>query len=162
VLVLLCCCESGDDVILNDQLNAPDFTLYTIEKEDYTLSQLKGKVVVLYFFESKNCLSCLASMPDIEGQLVEPFRDLNNYLVLALDVSDGNDEVVRYFRTISGISFPVLKNASITASVFDTASDRIIVVDPTGRISFRGNRPVLNDIESALKAIQHDLKQLNN
>ncbi len=151
------CSESGEELIEEDRLKAPDFKLVTLSGESYQLSDMKGKVVVLYFFLSTNCLSCLAAMPDIESDLVKPFENNKDVIVLALDVADGNANIIQYFKDFTGVTFPVLMNASEVANSYQTTFDRLVIIDKAGKIRYKGSRPVINETAAANQTINQYL-----
>lgn len=156
-LFILGCSKSSDEIIETDRLSAPDFLLKDIQGNGYQLSDMKGKVVVLYFFLSTNCLSCLAAMPDIEADIVKPFEDNKDFVVLALDVADGNTNVIQYFKDFTSVTFPILMNASEVANAYQTTFDRLVIIDKEGKIRYKGSNPVVNETTFANQTINQYL-----
>lgn len=157
VLGFIACSESMDKEDESNRLKAPDFTLFELSGTAYQLSDLKGKVVVLYFFTSTDCLSCLEARPDIEADLVKPFEG-KEVVMLALDVANGSRAEVKYFKDFTGVLFPVLMNASEVAQDYKITYDRLMVIGKNGMIRFRGSGPVINETTFAKEAI---IQQLN-
>lgn len=54
-------------------MEMPDFTAYTQDGKAYTLSDMKGKVVVIDFWFT-GCIPCRAEMPYFD-RLAETFKD---------------------------------------------------------------------------------------
>jgi len=127
---------------------APNFTLKSLEGSDVSLSNYSNKVVTLFFF-GNNCSSCKAVAPNVQSMLVTPFESNTNYAVLGLDQWNGNTASVQAFKTITGVTFPLLLNASSVASDYKSTYDRIVVIDKEGKIAFSGNQLASLDIAAA-------------
>ena len=128
--------------------NAPSFTLKSLDGSDVALSNFTNKVVVLFFF-GNNCPSCKAAAPSVESMLVTPFASSTDYMVLGLDQWNGNSASVQAFKTATGVSFPLLLNASGVAADYKTTYDRIVVIDKAGKIAFTGKQSAASDIAAA-------------
>ncbi len=85
---------------------APDFTLETISGKTYTLSTLRGNVVIVNLWASW-CIPCREEMPAIQ-RVYEEYKD-RGLAVLAVN-STVQDEVtaVDAFVAEFGLTFPVL------------------------------------------------------
>ena len=153
ILVLtlaLSSCSKKDEIseLVEMGTVAPDFTLKSLEGDDVSLSNFNNKVVVLFFF-GNNCPSCKAAAPDVQSMLVDPFASSTDYMVLGLDQWNGNTASVESFKSASGLTFPLLLNASGVASAYNTTYDRIVVIDKTGKIAFTGKQSAASDIAAA-------------
>lgn len=85
-------------------MRAPDFTLQTVDGEWVTLSEFRGKIVMVHFWRSK-CWACRREMPHIQAAFEEwPDDEL---VVLAISVRESAD-TVRDFAESHGLTFPVL------------------------------------------------------
>lgn len=80
---------------------APDFTLKNLEGEDVSLSDYKGKLVLLNFWATW-CGYCDLEMPDLQ-KLDAENEDL---VVLAIDVQEDRD-IVQEYITDGGYTFEV-------------------------------------------------------
>ncbi|MCK4331711.1 MAG: TlpA family protein disulfide reductase [Dehalococcoidia bacterium] len=83
---------------------APDFTLQTIDGESITLSDLRGKPVMLTFWAIQ-CAACKVQAPYIQA-----FHDewaSEKIAVLTIDVGD-SPAFVQDFVTQQGYTYPVL------------------------------------------------------
>ncbi len=127
---------------------APAFSLQTSTGEDINLSDHEGKVVTLFFF-GHGCPPCRGIAPSVQDQLADPYSSNDDYVILGLDVWDGNSSSVDAFETVTGVSFPLLLNASSVARDYETTYDRIVVIDQNGGISFSGMQAVSSDLETA-------------
>jgi peroxiredoxin len=147
-LVFISCSKDDDVIPLNVGANAPEFTLKSLAGTNVSLSDFDNKVVVLFFF-GNNCPSCKAVAPNVESTLVTPFASNTDYMVLGLDQWNGNAASVEAFKTATGVTFPLLLNASTVASDYKTTFDRIVVIDKSGKIAFSGKQSAASDIAAA-------------
>ncbi len=138
--------EKTDPVVIGE--SAPSFTLKSLDGSDVALSNFTNKVVVLFFF-GNDCPSCKAVAPSVESMLVTPFATSTDYMVLGLDQWNGNQASVQAFKTATGVSFPLLLNASGVAADYNTTYDRIVVIDKAGKIAFSGKQSAASDIAAA-------------
>jgi len=111
---------------------APDFSLADIQGKNYTLSQLKGKVVLLNFFTIW-CMPCREEMPDLnaiyneyQGKGLEilgiclkadpnQLRFFVKQMKLDYPVLNGTDQVNKDYGEITGVptTFIINKNGNI-------------------------------------------------
>jgi len=131
---------------------APDFSLTDLNGNTVTLSQYKGKIVALFIF-GFSCAPCLAVAPDVETQIHIFYSYYDNFVLLGLDQWDGNKAAVESFKLKTGVTFPLLQNASTTASLYNSTWDRIIVVDSEGKIAYKGSLPVSSDLGAIISKI---------
>lgn len=83
---------------------APDFTLPEIGGKKVSLSEYKGKAVVLNFWATW-CAPCKAEMPSLN----ELYLELRNKGLVVLAVAvDSSDKPVRSFAAENKLAFPVL------------------------------------------------------
>jgi peroxiredoxin len=109
---------------------APSISCNDVAGEYVNLSQLKGKVVVLYFWSSKCCGESL--------KLLEPFYQQHKYnglAVLAIEVG-GSKEVVTSFVKSNGLTFTNLTDEyeSLARSYRVIGFPTIFVIDKGGVI----------------------------
>jgi peroxiredoxin len=136
---------------------APDFTLNSSTGPQVKLSDFSGKVVVLFFF-GNTCPSCKAAAPSIQSKLATPYASNANYQIIGLDQWDGNAASVQSFQSTTGVSFPLLLNASSTAAVYKTTYDRLVVIDKKGNIAFTGSKGAASDADAAKAKVDELLK----
>ncbi len=84
---------------------APDFTLKTLDGREITLSQLKGKVVLLDFWATW-CGPCRESIPHLV-QLYKDYRE-KDFELIGMDVDKGDVETVRRFVESMNIPYPII------------------------------------------------------
>ncbi|KFL43303.1 thiol-disulfide oxidoreductase [Lysinibacillus sp. BF-4] len=85
----------------------PDFTLTTLDGEKVTLSDYKGKKVILNFWASW-CPPCKAEMPHMQKYYDKKAKE-QNFEILAVNLTseEKGDRLVEKFLQSYGITFPV-------------------------------------------------------
>ena len=84
---------------------APDFSFPDLEGKTVSLSDYKGKLVLLNIWATW-CKPCVDEMPSIE-KLYNNFKD-NDFEVLAVSVDTQGEKVVDPFMKLHNLSFKVL------------------------------------------------------
>ena len=97
--------ETDDGFIVKVGDEAPDFTVTTIDGEKYTLSEFRGKVVMLQFTASW-CRVCREEMPSIESDIWQRHKQDENFVLLAIDRDEPAERVVQFVENI-GITYPI-------------------------------------------------------
>lgn len=93
-------CTSNADLTI-----APDFTLLDLNQKTYSLSDYKGKMVILNFFATY-CPPCRAEMPDFV-RLQQKYGD-KGLQFLAISADSNWHEVLPSFIKKMNINFPIL------------------------------------------------------
>jgi len=85
--------------------SAPDFTLSDLNGRSYTLSQLRGKVVIVNFWATW-CPPCRKEMPSME----QLHRELSGegLVLLAINIEKDGRRTVAQFLSSNPHSFPIL------------------------------------------------------
>lgn len=106
-------------------LQAPDFTLQTVDGREVSLSDLRGSPTVLYFWATW-CVYCQAGMPVLNEKYLEaaglshgeepPLIPDRGFAVLAVNLEESAGAVERFMQG-RGLTFPAL-------------------LDPGGRVSY--------------------------
>lgn len=119
---------------------ASDFTLYNMDGVKVSLNELKGKVVILYYWYT-TCGPCLGSLPVMQ-KLVNKFKMDKDVIFLFINSSERRfpvKETVQKFLQENKYSLNVLLDESgQVAAQFNVASyPTKIIIDRAGKISFR-------------------------
>ena len=130
--------EVNDGFIVKVGDKAPDFTITAIDGKEYTLSALKGKVVMLQFTASW-CRVCREEMPFIESDIWQRHKQDENFVLLAIDRDEPAERVVQFVETI-GITYPIAPD--VDSSVFtkyanaEAGVTRNVLIDRNGKIVY--------------------------
>lgn len=84
---------------------APDFTLKDLEGNDFSLSETKGKVVILDFWATW-CPPCRMEIPHFQ-ELYEEYGD-EGLVVLGVALDRGGAADVKPFVEANGVTYPVV------------------------------------------------------
>ena len=118
--------------VLNQSADPHDFTLSFLNGGSGTLSDYKGKVVILNFWATW-CPPCRAEMPSMET-LYQRYKD-QGLEMLAVNLRE-NNAVVRQFIRNGGYTFPVLMdNDGRTGNTYGIeAIPTSFIIDRDGKI----------------------------
>ena len=115
---------------------APDFTLLSTDSTEFTLSALRGKVVMLQFTASW-CGICRNEMPHIESRIWQPNKDNANFVLVGVDREETRETVEDYTTKI-GTTYPMLldEKGDVFASyaLRKSGITRNVLIDRDGRI----------------------------
>ncbi len=103
-LLLIAACDPGPKVVEIVGKTAPDFSLVDRQGKTWTLSELKGQVVVLYFWSSW-CPPCREDLPAMQRLYSRLPKD--NCKMLAI-LNRDKPEVAYAFAEKLGITVPIL------------------------------------------------------
>lgn len=115
---------------------APDFTLPLTDGRMFTLSQNRGKVVMLQFTASW-CGVCRKEMPFIERDIWLPNKDNKDFVLVGIDREEPLEDVKKFAESV-GVTYPLALDsaADVFASYAERKSGitRNILIDRNGRI----------------------------
>lgn len=135
VVAFLSGCTNRDDAAGAEQKEAPNFTLQDIEGRNVSLSDHKGKVVLIEFWATW-CAPCRASIPGLE-RLYKAYGD-KGFTVLAISLDYGELDSVRQFRAEYGITYPVLQGTDEIAIKYRVRSiPMLVLADRDGKVRNR-------------------------
>ena len=114
---------------------APDFTLKTLDGQEITLSQLKGKTVLLDFWATW-CGPCRESIPHLI-QLYNNYRE-NGFELIGMDVGESDLEAVRRFVKSMDIPYPIVVAPDDVAKRYRVSGiPATVLIDREGNIRER-------------------------
>ena len=115
---------------------APDFTLPLTNGTTFTLSQQRGKVVMLQFTASW-CGVCRKEMPFIEKDIWLRHKDNPNFVLMGIDRDEPLETVLKFAET-TGVTYPLALDpgADIFAkyALREAGITRNVLIDKEGKI----------------------------
>jgi cytochrome c biogenesis protein CcmG/thiol:disulfide interchange protein DsbE len=121
---------------------APDFTLQDLEGNMVTLSDYKGKVVIIDFWATW-CGPCRKGIPDFVELQSEYGRD--NLVILGINLDQGGVNGVKAFAKQYKINYPVLLPTQQVVAMYGgiRAIPTTFIIDRKGQVrqGFEGYRP---------------------
>ncbi|MBT3313613.1 MAG: TlpA family protein disulfide reductase [Anaerolineae bacterium] len=114
---------------------APDFTLETLEGESITLSDLRGKAVLLNFWATW-CPPCRAEMPAFQ-QAYADYADQDFVIVAVNAIQQDNLAAINEFQAEFGLSFPIVldNDANVSRAYQVRSLPTSFFIDKKGVIS---------------------------
>ncbi|WP_274309231.1 peroxiredoxin family protein [Solibacillus daqui] len=132
----------GKEVALDETIGlekgniAPDFTLYNLDGKPLTLSDLKGKRVVLNFWTTW-CPPCKAEMPHMQ-EYYEKYKEEDNVEIVGVNLTYDREKVerVEQFLKSYNITFPILlePDGSVASQFKIITIPTTFIIDTEGRI----------------------------
>jgi peroxiredoxin len=112
---------------------APNFTLKSLDGEEVSLSQFRGKYVLINFWATW-CGPCKIEMPSLEA-LYQRFKD-KNFVLLAISNDMFGATIVKPFVKANHLNFTILIDQRLKASnAFGVTSlPSTFMIDPKGKI----------------------------
>lgn len=118
---------------------APNFTIKLTDGKSVTLSQLRGKVVMLQFTASW-CGVCRKEMPFIEKDIWLKHKSNPDFMLIGIDRDEPLDKVIAFGKS-TGVTYPLgldpgadifakyaLRKAGITRNVLIDKEGRIVLL----------------------------------
>ncbi|NOR88602.1 MAG: redoxin domain-containing protein [Bacteroidales bacterium] len=139
-------------VKVGDQV--PDFTVLLNNGSTFTLSEQKGKVVMLQFTASW-CSVCRDEMPYIEKDIWRPLRD-KDFVLVGMDYKESPDKVDEFAKQMQ-VSYPLgLDTTGAAYHLFSQKGSgvtRNVIIDKNGKIIYLSRLFNLKEFEEMKKVI---------
>lgn len=149
--------ELGEEIGLEKGQFAPDFTLYNIQGEPLTLSDLRGKRVVLNFWATW-CPPCEAEMPHMQ-KYYEKYRETDNVEIVGVNMTYYKEKVerVEQFLKSYDITFPIVleMEESVSRQYEILTLPSTFMIDTEGKIQ----KTIVGPLD--LDTLRENVTQLN-
>jgi len=121
----------SNQVAIKDNLPAPDFTFSGLDGKMVSLSDYKGKVVLVNIWATW-CPPCVDEMPSME-KLYQKFKG-KNFEILAVSIDEPGLKAVAPFMKKSNLTFPALidSEGTIKAVYGITGVPESFIIDQQG------------------------------
>ena len=129
VILALCVISSGSFAFDSK----PDFTLPDLDGKEHSLSDYRGKWVVVNYWATW-CPPCLEEMPELE--LFHSEHKDSDAVVLGINTEHVSLEALKKFKEEQLISFPILRSSPSEPGIAGrlTSLPTTYLVDPTGKL----------------------------
>ena len=135
--------QNKDDVVVyeNEYLvkvgdTAPDFTLELTDGSAFTLSEQRGKIVMLQFTAGW-CGVCRKEMPFIERDIWQRHKDNSDFVLVGIDREETKEQIEAFIKKV-GTTYPIAMdtNADVFASyaLRNSGITRNVLIDKDGKI----------------------------
>ena len=115
---------------------APDFTLQLTDGSTFTLSEQRGKVVMLQFTAGW-CGVCRKEMPHIESEIWQPNKENADFVLVGIDREEALEDILPFIQEV-GTTYPIAMdtNADVFAqyALRESGITRNVLIDRDGRI----------------------------
>ncbi len=134
-LLLITCGQQGEDTQQTEKSNqkAPDFTLKTLENEDFHLYDYLGNVIIINFWDTW-CPPCRVEIPHFI-ELYSKYADEGFLMVGIAFGREGKDKVMSFAQE-QGINYPlVIADQKVVSSYGGiNAIPTTFIIDREGKI----------------------------
>ena len=115
---------------------APDFTLQMTDGSTFTLSEQRGKVVMLQFTAGW-CGVCRKEMPHIEREIWQPNKENDDFVLVGIDREEALEDILPFIEGV-GTTYPIAmdSNADVFAqyALRESGITRNVLIDRDGKI----------------------------
>ena len=115
---------------------APDFTLQMTDGSAFTLSEQRGKVVMLQFTAGW-CGICREEMPHIEREIWQPNKENDDFVLVGIDREETLEDILPFIEGV-GTTYPIAMdtNADVFAqyALRESGITRNVLIDRDGKI----------------------------
>lgn len=162
-LTLFAQSESADDYTKKTLVKvgdtAPDFVCTTITGENFTLSEQKGKVVLVTFFATW-CAHCLAELPQVEDKIYNVLKDRKDFKQIVIGRKHDSSELEKSKETKKiNLPFTPDPKAEIYGKYAEKYIPRNFVIGKDGKIKLVSKGSKVTSVEDIFQAIKKELKK---
>jgi thiol-disulfide isomerase/thioredoxin len=139
LLIAAACSPDGRGDPDADPFYAPDFMLTTLDGQTVTLSDLRGRWVIVNFWATW-CPPCVAEMPALQRIAV---AEADRLIVLGINLREDEPDV-RAFIDAHAITYPILLRPGdrVVIDYLVTGLPQTLVIDPAGEVVLRTFGPI--------------------
>lgn len=134
----------------------PNFSITSLDGKDISISDLKGKVVLINFFATW-CGPCMKELPEVESQLWPKFKN-ENFAMISIG-REHTKEQLEAFNQKKGFTFPIAPDPKreVYAKFASQYIPRNFIVDKEGEIVWQGVGFSQEELDHMIKVIQENL-----
>ncbi len=111
----------------------PAFKLQGLDSQFYGTEGAEGKISILYFL-GYNCAPCVGAGPYLESEMWATIKQMPNVQMMGLDVWNGTIPQLNQYKSITGVTFPLLKQAGLNRNYAGAGLSDMVLVDQEGYV----------------------------
>lgn len=148
--------QDQQESLLKNGDKVPDFKVTSLEGKEISISELKGKVVLVNFFATW-CGPCMKELPEVESQLWPKFKD-RNFAMVAIGREHTQEQLIE-FNKKKGFTFPIAADPKreVYRKFADQYIPRNFIVDKTGNIIYQCVGFSQKELDEMIQIIQENL-----
>jgi peroxiredoxin len=152
---------SGEDEqssLVKVGMDAPDFKCRTVTGEDFSLSEEKGKVILINFFATW-CRPCLFELPRLEKNIFLKYKDREDFRLIVIG-RDHNATELENFKKKFGLSLPIAPDPKreIYGKYAEETIPRSFIVGKDGKIKLVSEGYTKSEFMKIILAVQKELE----
>lgn len=129
IVLFFGCTNKGEQA--SAEVKAPDFTLQDMNDNMVSLSNFKGKVVIIDFWATW-CPPCRKAIPRLE-RLYKAYS-AKGLIVLGISMDQGGWDSVKEFQAGLGVTYPILKGTDdIFVKYMVRSIPMLVIADRSGK-----------------------------
>jgi len=137
---------------------APDFSIRNLDGEEFKLSDMKGKVVLVNFFATW-CGPCMNELPELEKQLWPRFKN-ENFKLISIGRQHTVEELKK-FQSKKKFTFPIA--ADTKRQIYSRYAEKYIprnyIINKEGKIIFQDKGFSQEKLKEMMEIIEKALKE---
>jgi peroxiredoxin len=138
---------------------APDFTCQTLSGENFTLSEQKGKVVMVTFFATW-CSFCMAELPQLEEKVYNIFKNREDFKTIVIGRKHDTPELEKFLEKKKfKLPFAPDANGEIYGIYAEKYIPRVFIVGKDGYIKLVSTRSPEGRVEGIYQLIKDELEK---
>jgi len=148
--------EDHQGSLVKNGNQVPNFRVTNLNGKNISISELKGKVVLINFFATW-CGPCMKELPEVEAKLWTKFKD-QNFAMLSIGREHTKEQLVAWNKK-KGFTFPIAPDPKreVYSKFASQYIPRNFIVDKTGKIIWQGVGFSQKELDEMIKIIQENL-----
>ena len=149
----LFCLPSSAQATAEVGAKMPTFKLQALDSQFHGTEGAEGKISILYFL-GYNCAPCVGSGPSVEREIYQQVRAKPGVQIIGLDIWNGSIPQLTLYKSITGITFSLLRQAGRGRDYAGVSVSELVVVDQEGYVRLTVNGEATSDYSRIFEMIE--------